>query len=156
MADPQLFGITRDDILTIQLPALGVRGSALAAYDALDTDGDLLLEAAADIGDALQKGGHGLEPTVNSTDTPYAYRKLRALLRERVALLYLEIVGQGMSREKLDRRQKNHNSKMLEIEKGEPIGELVVTDGQNRVQFQHGTDARTDIDSRRYKATAEM
>lgn len=156
MATPQLFDVTRDEVLTTRIPALGVRGAALPAYAALDTDGQIMNEAAADIAEALQAGGHGLSPTVNSTDTPVAYYRLRGLLMERVALIYIRIIGQGISAEKAEARWKMHEMRMEAISDGESVGELVVTDGQNRVQFRHGSDSRNDLDNRRFKATTEV
>lgn len=153
MAAIDIYGATRAGILAL-LPQWQQEGSVLPGYEEIDTNGKFLLDAAADVGIALQRGGHGLAPTL--TAGTYSYQRVSSLIEERAATRFATAVAHMMDPDSLDYAWRRSDAQLHDIEQGRLLGELDDAANQRNVIFKHGTTTRATILSRRRTAGDPM
>jgi hypothetical protein len=115
----------------------------------IDTDGEYLLRAAADLEDAMLEGGFD-SSGISSANQPSAYYQLRGCLAERTALYYAAALGHSLGGEDiLSEAWERNNDKLDDISSGKRIGEVTVTDGPREAIFVHGDDTVSTLNETR-------
>lgn len=153
MASIQLYGADQAGVLAF-VPQWAPAGSALPGYDEIDTDGQFIEMAGADVAIALQRAGHGLSPS--ATAGTVVYRYLTTIINERGALYFASAIAHLMDQDALDGAWARSNRKLDDIKSGADLLEMTQDDNQRTALLSHGDTTRATLDSYRRSARREM